>query len=215
MGAGRRLAAVALPLSFSGGAVATPAIGRDLHGGTVAMNWITNAFMLAFGSFLMAAGALADQFGRKRLFAIGVGGFTLMSGALAFAPSMLAVDLLRAAQGRGGRGARGRHGRARAGVRRRGAHARIQPARHDLRHRSRVRAGARRRADRAIRLARDLRDGRGGRRAVARIRAAAHARVARPACDETDWPGTAAFTTALTLFTFGVIEAPARGWSRW
>ncbi len=73
------LAAVALPLSFSGGAVATPAIGRDLHGGTVAMNWITNAFMLAFGSFLMAAGALADQFGRKRLFAIGVGGFTLMS----------------------------------------------------------------------------------------------------------------------------------------
>ncbi|NIF13936.1 MFS transporter, partial [Burkholderia sp. Ax-1735] len=60
------MAAVALPLSFSGGAVATPAIGRDLHGGTVAMNWITNAFMLAFGSFLMAAGALADQFGRKR-----------------------------------------------------------------------------------------------------------------------------------------------------
>ncbi|WP_430494912.1 MFS transporter, partial [Burkholderia sp. BCCCDS18] len=91
------MAAVALPLSFSGGAVATPAIGRDLHGGTVAMNWITNAFMLAFGSFLMAAGALADQFGRKRLFAIGVGGFTLMSVALAFAPSMLAVDLLRAA----------------------------------------------------------------------------------------------------------------------
>ena len=217
MGAGRRLlAAVALPLSFSGGAVATPAIGRDLHGGTVAMNWITNAFMLAFGSFLMAAGALADQFGRKRLFAIGVGGFTLMSGALAFAPSMLAVDLLRAAQGnRGGRGARGRHGRARAGVRRRGARAHSACSARPSAS-SRVRAGARRRADRAIRLARDLRDGRGGRRAVARIRAAAHARVARPACDETDWPGTAAFTTALTLFTFGVIEAPARGWSaRW
>ncbi|WP_224019598.1 MFS transporter, partial [Burkholderia vietnamiensis] len=93
------MAAVALPLSFSGGAVATPAIGRDLHGGPVAMNWITNAFMLAFGSCLMAAGALADQFGRKRVFAIGVGGFTLMSVALAFAPSMLAIDLLRAAQG--------------------------------------------------------------------------------------------------------------------
>lgn len=93
------MAAVALPLSFSGGAVATPAIGRDLHGSPVAMNWITNAFMLAFGSFLMASGALADQFGRKRLFAIGVGGFTLMSVALAFAPSILAVDLLRAAQG--------------------------------------------------------------------------------------------------------------------
>ena len=51
-------AAVVLPLSFSAGAIATPAIGRALGGGPVALNWITNAFMLAFGSCLMAAGAL-------------------------------------------------------------------------------------------------------------------------------------------------------------
>ncbi len=93
------LAALALPLGFSGGAVATPAIGRDLGGGPVAMNWVTNAFMLTFGSLLMAAGALADQFGRKRVFAAGVGGFTACSLALGFAPSIVAVDLLRAAQG--------------------------------------------------------------------------------------------------------------------
>ena len=49
------LAALVLPLSFSGGAVATPAIGADLGGSPMALNWITNAFMLTFGSALMAA----------------------------------------------------------------------------------------------------------------------------------------------------------------
>lgn len=70
-------AALALPLTFSGGAVATPAIGRDLGGSPAAMNWITNAFMLTFGSLLMAAGTLADRFGRRRLFAYGAAGFAL------------------------------------------------------------------------------------------------------------------------------------------
>jgi len=93
------MAALALPLAFSGGAVATPAIGRDLGGGPAAANWITNAFMLAFGSLLMAAGTLADRYGRRRLFAYGVAGFTLSSLVLGFAPSILVVDLLRAAQG--------------------------------------------------------------------------------------------------------------------
>ena len=46
------VAAVILPLSFSAGAIATPAIGRALGGGPVALNWITIAFMLAFGSCL-------------------------------------------------------------------------------------------------------------------------------------------------------------------
>src|SRR6201986_4307716 len=62
------LSALVLPLSFSGGAVATPAIGRDLGGDATQLTWITNSFMLTFGSLLMAAGALADQFGRKKLF---------------------------------------------------------------------------------------------------------------------------------------------------
>lgn len=50
------LAALVLPLSFSGGAVATPAIGRDLGGSATSLTWITNAFILTFGSLLMAAG---------------------------------------------------------------------------------------------------------------------------------------------------------------
>ncbi|WP_232316760.1 MFS transporter [Candidatus Burkholderia verschuerenii] len=93
------MAALALPLAFSGGALATSAIGRDLSASPVAMYWITNAFMLAFGSLLMAAGTLADRFGRKRVFACGVSGFTVTSVALGFAPSIVVFDLLRAAQG--------------------------------------------------------------------------------------------------------------------
>lgn len=93
------LAALVLPLSFSGGAVATPAIGADLGGSPTALNWITNAFMLTFGSSLMAAGALADQFGRKRLFMTGIVAFAVLSLALSLAPSILVLDILRAGQG--------------------------------------------------------------------------------------------------------------------
>jgi len=93
------LSALVLPLAFSGGAVATPAIGRDLGAHATALTWITNAFMLSFGSLLMAAGALADQFGRKKLFVLGLGGFIATSFAMSFAPSVLVLDLLRGAQG--------------------------------------------------------------------------------------------------------------------
>jgi MFS family permease len=93
------LAALALPLSFSGGAVATPALGRELSGSSAALGWVMNAFMLSFGCLLLAAGALADRYGRRRVFMLGVAGFSLSSLALAAAPSLLAVDLLRASQG--------------------------------------------------------------------------------------------------------------------
>jgi len=93
------LAVLVLPLSFSGGAIATPAIAADLGGGSMALNWITNAFMLSFGSSLMAAGALADAFGRKRLFTIGIVVFTMVSLAIGWAPSIAWLDALRAVQG--------------------------------------------------------------------------------------------------------------------
>jgi hypothetical protein len=79
------LAGLVLPLSFSGPAMATLAISKDLGGSPTALNWITNAFMLVFGSCLMSAGALSDEFGRKRIF---VGGVTL------FAVVSLAIGLL-------------------------------------------------------------------------------------------------------------------------
>jgi len=93
------LAAAAMPLTFTGTAVALPSIGRVLGGSPVAIAWVTNAFMLTFGSTLMAAGALADSYGRKRIFLTGTGLFAVFSLALVAAPDILLFDLLRAAQG--------------------------------------------------------------------------------------------------------------------
>lgn len=93
------LAAAAMPLTFTGTAVALPSIGRTLGGSPVAIAWVTNAFMLTFGSSLMAAGALSDGYGRKRIFLTGVGSFAVFSLALVLAPNILVFDLLRAAQG--------------------------------------------------------------------------------------------------------------------
>ncbi|GBU13822.1 MFS transporter [Enterobacterales bacterium] len=93
------LAGMILPLNFVSGAVATPAIARELGGSAQALSWITNAFMLTFGCFLMAAGALADEFGRKKVFICGVAGFGLLSLLQSFSTSLLAIDLLRGAQG--------------------------------------------------------------------------------------------------------------------
>jgi MFS family permease len=93
------LAALILPLSFTGGAVATALIGQAFAAGPAAQAWITNAFMLSFGSLLLAAGALADRYGRKRLFTRALLAFLLTSLLLACATSMLWLNLLRAAQG--------------------------------------------------------------------------------------------------------------------
>lgn len=94
-------AAAAMPLTFTGPAVALPAISRALGGSPIALNWVTNAFMLTFGSSLMAAGALADSYGRKRIFLLGLGCFALFSAGLAFAGDILWFDILRALQGMG------------------------------------------------------------------------------------------------------------------
>ncbi|HEY6926358.1 MAG TPA: MFS transporter, partial [Steroidobacteraceae bacterium] len=93
------LAALAMPLSFTGPAVALPSIARAVSGGPLALAWVSNAFMLSWGSCLMVAGALADRFGRKRMFVIGVTSFASCSAALSFSPNIVWLDLLRALQG--------------------------------------------------------------------------------------------------------------------
>lgn len=50
------MAALLLPLSFTGGVMTTPAIQQSLGGSPAALSWLTNGFMLTFGSFLLAAG---------------------------------------------------------------------------------------------------------------------------------------------------------------
>lgn len=78
------LAAVALSslmfgLEISSVPVILPTIERVLGADFIQLQWIMNAYTVAVAGVLMAAGAIADRFGRKRLFLIGVAAFGLTS----------------------------------------------------------------------------------------------------------------------------------------
>lgn len=93
------LACFSIPLNFTAGPTAQPYIANDLGGSAVALSWITNAFFLSCGSTLMVAGVMADQFGRKKIFAIGMLVSTLMSLLMPIVPSVVVLDMLRVPQG--------------------------------------------------------------------------------------------------------------------
>jgi EmrB/QacA subfamily drug resistance transporter len=65
------------------------------------LEWTVNAYTLSFAVLLMTAAALGDRFGRRRLFAIGIGLFTAASAACALAPSIGWLIAARAVQGAG------------------------------------------------------------------------------------------------------------------
>ena len=67
------------------------------------IQWITAGYALAFAAGLITGGRLGDIYGRKRLFLIGIGGFTLASALCGFAanPEMLVASrILQGAHGR-------------------------------------------------------------------------------------------------------------------
>ncbi len=82
--------------------VALPSIQRSLHFSVDSLQWIVNAYTLAFGGFLMLGGRAADLIGRRRLFLLGIVLFTgasLMNGLAGSAGILVAG---RALQGLGG-----------------------------------------------------------------------------------------------------------------
>src|SRR5713101_7078484 len=81
---------------------ALPVIRLDLHSGLSGLEWTVNAYTLTFAVLLLTGAALGDRFGRRLLFSIGLGIFTLASAAAALAPSIGALDAARAVQGLGG-----------------------------------------------------------------------------------------------------------------
>jgi EmrB/QacA subfamily drug resistance transporter len=66
-----------------------------------ALEWIVNAYTLTYAVLLLTGAALGDRFGRRRMFSIGLGLFTLSSAAAAMAPSIEALIAARALQGVG------------------------------------------------------------------------------------------------------------------
>ncbi|MDV9170883.1 MFS transporter [Streptomyces sp. W16] len=80
---------------------ALPAIRRHLGGGLADLEWTVNAYTLTFAVLLMSGAALGDRFGRRRLFGIGLGIFTLASLGAALAPDIGSLIAARAVQGAG------------------------------------------------------------------------------------------------------------------
>ncbi|MFE7059629.1 MFS transporter [Streptomyces californicus] len=71
--------------------IAIPSIQQETGASVAAIQWITAGYALAFAAGLITGGRLGDIYGRKRLFLIGIGGFTLASALCGFAggPEML------------------------------------------------------------------------------------------------------------------------------
>jgi EmrB/QacA subfamily drug resistance transporter len=82
-------------------ATALSTIRRDLGASIGQLEWTVNAYTLAFAVLLMTAAAVGDRFGRRRVFAIGLGVFAAGSAACALAPGAGALIAARTVQGVG------------------------------------------------------------------------------------------------------------------
>ncbi|MEU5822689.1 MFS transporter [Streptomyces sp. NPDC047803] len=79
--------------------IALPTIGRDLGGGTTALQWVTGAYSLTFGGLLLTAGSMADRLGRRRVLLIGLGVFGALSLCVVLVSTTGELIALRAALG--------------------------------------------------------------------------------------------------------------------
>jgi MFS family permease len=83
-------------------AVALPAIGRNLDASFQALQWTVTSYALTLASLILLAGSLSDRWGRRRVFLVGLGWFTLASVLCAAAPGIGWLIAARALQGVGG-----------------------------------------------------------------------------------------------------------------
>ncbi|OAJ52818.1 MFS transporter [Paraburkholderia ginsengiterrae] len=96
------LASLMFGLEISSVPVILPTLERVLHGDFKGMQWIMNAYTLAVTTVLMATGTLADRFGRRRIFVIGIALFGLTSlicGLAQSVPTLIVARLLQGASG--------------------------------------------------------------------------------------------------------------------
>jgi EmrB/QacA subfamily drug resistance transporter len=82
--------------------VALPSIQRALHFTGANLEWVVNAYTLAFGGLLLLGGRLGDLFGKRRMFVIGVGLFSIASLVGGLATDETWLIAARAVQGIGG-----------------------------------------------------------------------------------------------------------------
>jgi MFS family permease len=79
--------------------VALPTIGRDLQASTTALQWVTGVYSVVFGGLMLAFGAIADRFGRRRIMLIGLALLGVASLATAFVTTAEQLIAVRAVMG--------------------------------------------------------------------------------------------------------------------
>lgn len=82
--------------------VALPTIGRALRTSLGGLQWTVSGYTLALAGLILIGGSLGDRLGRRRVFLIGVGWFTLASALCGLAPSIGVLITARVLQGVGG-----------------------------------------------------------------------------------------------------------------
>ncbi|HKB29665.1 MAG TPA: MFS transporter [Streptosporangiaceae bacterium] len=82
--------------------VARPDIQRALQSSFSDLQWVVDAYALTLAAFLLTAGSLADMYGRRLLYLVGLAVFTCASVLCAFAATTLMLQLSRGLQGVGG-----------------------------------------------------------------------------------------------------------------
>ncbi|WP_406037581.1 MFS transporter [Micromonospora sp. NBC_00898] len=207
------LSTVALPVSLTGASVALPDIGRDLHAGLAGVQWVVNGYNATFASFMLATGALADLFGRRRVYALGVAVFAAGGLLATVADTIVLLDVARALAGVGAAAAATSASALLAGA---------------FSGRARARAFGLFGTAIGVGLAFGpsiaglLIEGSGWRAVFAAPALAAGAVLAlvpllpesrQPHPGRVDWPGTFSFTAALLLLIFGFVQGPVYGWA--
>ncbi len=81
--------------------VALPSIGRGLQVGVSQLEWVVNAYTLSFALFMLTGGRLADLYGRRLVFDVGLAVFTLSSLTCGLAPNVVTLIAARSFQGAG------------------------------------------------------------------------------------------------------------------
>ncbi|MEW2569751.1 MFS transporter [Streptomyces sp. NPDC047070] len=82
--------------------VALPAISDDFRTDYTDLQWVIDGYALSLAALVLGAGSLADRFGRRRVYLIGIGVFALSSLLCALAPNEQALIAARILQGVGG-----------------------------------------------------------------------------------------------------------------
>jgi len=79
--------------------VALASVQHDLAASVNGVQWVVVGYTLSFASLLLSGGTLGERFGNRRMYLVGLAGFTLLSLLCGLAPNLLGLQIARILQG--------------------------------------------------------------------------------------------------------------------